>query len=763
MMRLTLRTLLAYLDDVLSPADTKLIGQKIQESPMAQLLVSRIREVMRRRRLKAPEVFGPEMGIDPNVVAQYLDNTLPMEQYADVERVLLASDELLAETASCHQVLTLILGESKEVPLTSRERLYALGPVDASSKLSLGSDTSFGTKSKTPESIQTMSGKSGVINTHNVDSKQPVRHAEHATTVPDYLKPTPIWKQLIPATVVVALLGVCAYLAYPLLNEGLEKARTEMSQKAARPSAETVSDSTPSTAGDEAAEGPKEASGESIAANEPETKPAKVEPQDEEALELPPTVAKTSPKVPAGIEPNQAVAEQELSVPLAADSPAVDSEPPVPAEEVAVKPAQPQPSVVKPLPNTVPPAPQPDDGLSAEILADLKVAYTSPDGIMVKLDADRGHWFVVPKASMLNPAERIANLEPFDGLLEFDKSGVRATLVNECIVETLPPSAAGLQGLGIGRGRIILQSAPNAKTERTPFAIAIGKDVWKLELITDDAVCAIEVTVREPVQFEKINPVRWYQASLMSTSGTVKLTTRTGRAVELGELTAIELTPEKGEIARPEPVLVSGPPDWTIAAKRKSSPMRNYLTPFEKAFDLNVPVEDSMLTLVTSTKNPKIAELGAKSLSATDDYTAMVQTLAECTHQEGQAAARDGLRMWLPMNPENGPRLKTALLTHYKEEDAEAAYRMLWGFTREEVQSSKSESLMFTTWMRSQRPEIRKLADYWVERLTGRPNEFNAYGNEKQRDSQIRRIEDQIEKNGGLKSIERSTGTKKGS
>src|SRR5947208_14158647 len=94
-MRLTLRTLLAYLDDVLAPADTKIIGQKNQESPMAELLVSRIREVMRRRRLTAPEVIGPEMGIDPNIVSQYLDNTLPAECYADVERVLLASYVML--------------------------------------------------------------------------------------------------------------------------------------------------------------------------------------------------------------------------------------------------------------------------------------------------------------------------------------------------------------------------------------------------------------------------------------------------------------------------------------------------------------------------------------------------------------------------------------------------------------------------------------------------------------------------------------------
>ena len=50
-MRLTLRTLLAYLDDILEPAQAKEIGDKLNESSFASSLVSRIREVMRRRRL----------------------------------------------------------------------------------------------------------------------------------------------------------------------------------------------------------------------------------------------------------------------------------------------------------------------------------------------------------------------------------------------------------------------------------------------------------------------------------------------------------------------------------------------------------------------------------------------------------------------------------------------------------------------------------------------------------------------------------------
>ena len=48
-MRLTLRTLLAYLDDALDPAQAKVIGQKLAESPSALELVERIRKVTRRR------------------------------------------------------------------------------------------------------------------------------------------------------------------------------------------------------------------------------------------------------------------------------------------------------------------------------------------------------------------------------------------------------------------------------------------------------------------------------------------------------------------------------------------------------------------------------------------------------------------------------------------------------------------------------------------------------------------------------------------
>jgi hypothetical protein len=133
-MRLTLRTLLAYLEDALPPESAKRIGRMIARSPDARHVVRRIRKVVRRRRLIAVKPDSESRrGMDANDMAEYLDNVLPEEEVGRVERRCLKHDALLAEAAACHQILSRVLGEPPTVNDEARRKAYAAVGVVASS------------------------------------------------------------------------------------------------------------------------------------------------------------------------------------------------------------------------------------------------------------------------------------------------------------------------------------------------------------------------------------------------------------------------------------------------------------------------------------------------------------------------------------------------------------------------------------------------------------------------------------------------------
>ena len=204
-MRLTLRTLLAYLDDILEPAQAREIGEKLNESSFASSLVSRIREVMRRRRLTAPTLSGPGVGIDPNTVGEYLDNTLPPDGVADVEKICLESDVHLAEAAACHQILTLALGEPVDIAQQTRERMYALGPAAATMALEPAHPPVSGTGYN---GVSSRAADEVLAQAPSVASSQAAAPVSAPVVIPDYLRPRSNFKRLIGySAVAIVVIG----------------------------------------------------------------------------------------------------------------------------------------------------------------------------------------------------------------------------------------------------------------------------------------------------------------------------------------------------------------------------------------------------------------------------------------------------------------------------------------------------------------------------------------------------------------------------
>ncbi len=713
-MRLTLRTMLAYLDDMLEPYQTKQIGQKIQESPVAGVLVSRIREVMRRRRLSAPDVSGSHIGIDSNIVAQYLDNTLPPEQVADVERVLLSSDELLAEVAACHQVLTLILGEPCEVSAHSRERLYALGPVSASDQLRVDDSSATATTSASDNGAGIAAGIAAAVAVPSTAAGVQLVRPGSSHEIPEYLRPSPFSKVAGPTIVIAVIAVACVgtFLSDPSFLKGVNQAQRELAKNSRGASNSTVREGLPSTTVSEADGVPM--TNDANAVNTTAT--TRLDPAP------PPDAADDSKMVPA--------ATATINSPGAAT--------------VAVKPK----SVVPGPTDPVPPAPAPVNPKPVVALPAVPVQLISNEGVLLRFSDVDQHWFLAPKQSVLKSGEPLACLEPYEAVLSFDQGTVRATVLGDSALRVMEATDLAATGLEVRHGRVLFQGSRQDGQQPLALAVVIGQDIWKLELLTPQTVCALEVLPTPSTGFEKVREPNRYSGVLYVLAGTVKWTSALGASQDVAERTGLPLSSDQAAANKQTAVSFPTAPDWTDPAKRKLAPLRRYALLFEKEFALDQPADPSMQALIQHT-NSKISELAVRGLALTQSYSALTQALAVCPHEEGRFAARDGLYEWLPLGADHGALLKKELETHYPPADVEMMYRLLWGYTREDGRD-KLTSHQLVGLLHNNHVVVRELADFWIERLIGRKTEYRATNLPAQRESQIRRIEKLIEDNGAL-------------
>lgn len=101
-MRLTLRTLLAWLDGVFAEGEQRSLGDRVAGSTVATGLTQRILVSVGRGDLDAPRVDSWGTPDDANFVADYLENRLNHDQLEWFERICLQSEPRLAEVADCH-------------------------------------------------------------------------------------------------------------------------------------------------------------------------------------------------------------------------------------------------------------------------------------------------------------------------------------------------------------------------------------------------------------------------------------------------------------------------------------------------------------------------------------------------------------------------------------------------------------------------------------------------------------------------------------
>jgi len=125
-MRLTLKTILAYSDDLFDAEYRPAIEKRISEDDASGYLLERMRSAVRNPDIPVPGRYNEKEELSANLVAAYLDNLLSDVELSRFETICLRSDIYLAEIACSHQILTTILGRPAKLNRDCRLRLYAI-------------------------------------------------------------------------------------------------------------------------------------------------------------------------------------------------------------------------------------------------------------------------------------------------------------------------------------------------------------------------------------------------------------------------------------------------------------------------------------------------------------------------------------------------------------------------------------------------------------------------------------------------------------
>lgn len=576
-MRLTLRTLLAYLDDVLEPAQAKEIGQKIKESSVATELVERIREVMRRRRLGAPDVEDEGKQTNANTIAEYLDNVLTPDQVTQLERVCLESDVNLAEVAAAHQILSLVLGEPVSVSAATKERMYALAGTVKPGDSKVGIPTMSEPPATAAERVKSLAG-SGVIPKGAIPPESPATNAsreenDERMTVPDEIRPTPMWRRALPLVALATIVGIWFGVSFndPALWNGIANKRgsdagEKLTQKDTPAAPEMKKEET------------EVAKQEEVAATE--KTPAEKTPVEVAAIS--PKEGGTTEAVP-NEDPVKLSDEGEAGPPKLSDEESMPEEteegertPKLAAEPAEAKPETTKPETPKladeeseemPAEGSEAPGPKPDPELTevasttptgdgkarmptvkereeekpaAEVRPATAAEYRSVDGILLSKEKAEGAWKVKPHHASIRDGELLAVPDPFDATLNLPGSGNSLNLQSKTVLQWIGPKGKADAGFVLKRGMVALRPQTGDKQADegglNPAAMSVtvtsGLDSWLVEVLSPDTVSGIEVIPYEPQKFEEGVKPDGAQVLLCVAKGTVRFARIDGPVTE---------------------------------------------------------------------------------------------------------------------------------------------------------------------------------------------------------------------------------------
>ncbi|HVU87185.1 MAG TPA: hypothetical protein VHD36_07685 [Pirellulales bacterium] len=471
-MRLTLRYLLAYLDDQLEPADAQEMSERIEASSFATDLMHRVRDVSRRLKLGAPKISARGLAGDPNTVAEYLDHTMPADQVPEFEKICLTSDVHLAEVASAHQILALVLGERVEVDPKLRRRMYEI-----------------------PEHEQALERQKSETEGEEIDDEPvPVGpRKRRRPEIPEWLREKPQrnipW---VPLTLAAALLITGTVVTYvfmhvpPRVASEVEVADSGANSVAPPAAPEANGDEDKATVADAAAitEEPGEPAGSGTEVGSESAPPSDVAAAGIPAADLPPE--NSAPVAPA--EEDVATRPASPLRPASTDESAFDTDIP-PAGDVAAMPAEPRTALSDPA--LLPENERPQEGESNASGAVAVGRLVNDSELLLHGAGGAGDWQRLSVRDPLLSDDELFALPTFrPGVALSTGGGAIAHLLGGSVVRLTSPDPNGVPGLQIIDGQVVVATAGKPGTQ---LNLQVNDQLYTVTFLGPDARIAIDV------------------------------------------------------------------------------------------------------------------------------------------------------------------------------------------------------------------------------------------------------------------------------
>ncbi|MGQ9504916.1 MAG: hypothetical protein ACUVQG_08910 [Thermogutta sp.] len=697
-MRLTLRTLLAYLDNILDPEDAAELRRKIEESDVAKTILRRIRELLRKDRLEAPDVYTGENSLDPNTVAEYLDNTLPAEQVADFEKICLESEIELAEVAACHQILTMILGEPAEVDPKTREKMYRLPQMISQSEKAIEKIAKeLVAEIPTEEST----ARSGAAETEMRKQPEPVTFA---TSAPHFRS----WLLGLAVLLVVGVIGVGVLVIFktlrpapPSIPQGELAQRTEQVEQA------------PSTAQpglppeQETSHTPKE-----IPSDISEVAPATggAAPEGEEgSMTMPPPPEKTVP-----LPTDQELPTQHAASPINEEQVARPTEeqpaPPVadliPAPAPAITPQKDVPGrsiVASPVPVVPEAAPLPPEPVG-QIVEDLRVTplvfQIYPDGRILQR---------VPLNEPLKTCDAFFVPPRYRVTIRLADS-VELVCVGPTFFELLPVDAQGQLGISLSFGQIIMSSRQVGSTN---LRLKCGNIEGRINFEDSQSQVAISVVRQTTCPGDpETQPVPWV-IDMFSLGGTARwFDAQHPRPIVLRAPVQMRLS-EAELLAIP----MTEQPEWvkvrvtttSILEERAMAILENALQDNEK---------DPLLVLreQAGARQREVAWLAQRTLAYAGEPDVIWRILGEPEYRPLWPEAVTTLAELVRISPHHAAAVRAAAEKTLAA-NGPAAYAMLWRYPETGITLAQAQELVQQ--LENDSLAIRVVAYWTLRQITG--------------------------------------------